>query len=122
MFPRLNRFPLRAYLKDHPDFFATAQKLRGSFFMIFYQTEKNGAEDGNQSQAACIVSQKNFPKAVDRNKTKRQVRALISPLLNQVPQNERQERIQLVMVIYRPIETKEQKGALCSKVKIINNL
>ena len=126
MFPRLNRFPLRAYLKDKPDFFANAHRLRGSFFMIFYQVAntKNGQpDDKGIAQAACIVSQKNFPRAVDRNKAKRQVRELISPLLKLALQNGQAGNIQLVVVVYRPIETEEQKEELQDRVEtVLNNL
>jgi len=120
MFPRLNRFPLRAYLKDKPDFFTNARRLRGSFFMIFYQT--SDANNGQSktfvaAQAACIVSQKNFPRAVDRNKAKRQVRTLISPLLKRGSQSAQPENVQLVVVVYRPIETESQKEELQSRVK-----
>src|SRR5260221_5589002 len=97
MFPRTQRFSLR----NHPRFFQTAQKLRGSFFTIFYeQTQEEFA------QAACVVTKKNFPKATARNTVKRQVRALLSPLLRAA------QHKALVVVVFQAIETSDQKKEL----------
>jgi ribonuclease P protein component len=97
MLPRQQRFSLR----EHPQFFQTSLKSRGSFFTVFYQGNENII-----AQAAYVAAKKNFPTAVGRNKVKRQLRALLSPLLSQ-----KKGKV-LVVNIYQPITTSEQKKEL----------
>jgi ribonuclease P protein component len=91
----------RFLLRQYPDFFTTAHKQRGSFFAIFFQPS-----DVNVG-GVCVATKKNFPTAVARNRVKRQVRALLSPLFR--TQN---ARLQIVVIVYQPIQTRHQREEL----------
>lgn len=105
MLPSSQRFSLR----KHPDFFEQAHKMRGSFFSVFYQ-----ASDTTQAQGVCVVTKKNFPTAVARNKIKRQVRAVLAPLLNHL------HNILLVVIVYQPLKNPTQRKEMQEVIERIS--
>ena len=122
MLPRSHRFPLRA----HADFFATAGKVRGSFFLVLY---KGQSDLQSPNQAAFIATKKNFPTAVARNRIKRQLSELLSPLLRSTstahtaqlahPAQSTHPAQQLILVViaYRPLQTNAQRQEILSVVQ-----
>lgn len=67
----------RLDLRHHPEFFSTAFRQHGSFFMLYLKR----SDATKQSQAAIIVPKKVDKRAVVRNMIKRRVRATLSALL-----------------------------------------
>jgi ribonuclease P protein component len=107
MLPSQHRYSLR----NNPQFFNNARRIRGGFFTIFYQ-DTNDAE----AQFACIAAKKNFPTAVGRNKVKRQVRALLAPLLSAG------QKKNIVITIYEPLKTNEQRTEFQDAIQQVFNL
>ena len=74
MLPKIYRLPLRA----ESDFFQEAEKLYNKFFIIYFKKTVL-----KQTRAAVVVTKKTEPKAVDRNKIKRKLRAALLPTIKQ---------------------------------------
>lgn len=68
-FERLTRDDLTAF------FGARSSRVRGSLFDLSFQSHA-----GRGVKAACVVSKKAMPRAVDRNKARRRVRAVMTRL------------------------------------------
>jgi ribonuclease P protein component len=73
--------PHRLNLRPERTFFSHSHKKHFPEFSLFY-VKAAGLKDG-PTQGAVIVSKKNFPLATDRNRIKRQARAVLAPLLAQ---------------------------------------
>ncbi len=68
--------PARLTRDDLTAFFgARSSRIRGSLFDLSYQPH-----DGAGLKAACVVPKKAMPRAVDRNKARRRVRAALMRL------------------------------------------
>jgi len=104
MLPRSQRFSLR----EDPEFFHTAHRIRGSFFAIMYRPAETA-----DAQAVFVAAKKNFPTAVARNKVKRQLRELVSPLLAAATHQ------QIVIMIYKPLEARGQQDEIQKALQTI---
>ena len=69
---------LRLSLRHSPNFFRNARRSRGNGWQIYSLPHPIGE---TPSQAAVIVSKSTEPLATKRNTAKRQLRALLTPLL-----------------------------------------
>ena len=103
MFRHSQRYPLRA---NHT-FFQRAHRVLNPAFTVF------SAPIEGLSQAAVIVPKKSFPTAVARNKNKRRVAAVLSPLLASLHQKA------IVVVVHQPM-TKEILSELREVVKNVS--
>lgn len=74
MLPKKHRLMLR----HTPDFFVKSKKVHSPLFTIFYLSTEHAI-----SQGAVVVPKKQIPLATGRNKMKRVVSELLSPLLKE---------------------------------------
>jgi ribonuclease P protein component len=88
MFPKHHRLQLRQTLP----YFSFDHKLHQSSFSIYWRLQN----DTKLAQAAVVVSKKVSPKAVERNRLKRVIRATVSPLLSNLKKG-----TQVVVVVRR---------------------
>ncbi len=91
MLPKAYRLPLRHL----PEFFSRSQRIFFGGNVIYF-----AAAEGN-TRAAVVVSKKSVALSTERNALKRQVRALITPLLPLYPGK------QFVVVIRKKMDSQQ---------------
>lgn len=78
--------PVRLHLRSYANLFNRGKRFSGKFLKVVYTLPLDTQEKTKKiSQGAVIVSKVVLPKAVQRNKLKRQIRALLTHQLKKHP-------------------------------------